>query len=681
MLEDHSASTLTFSEPSLSNSSAFSEIGTNAATQSDIKDDRASAVSASDLLSAPRDLEKGSFLKPIYFVLDNGLVFTDKLLPDPMSPLLSDTQLFSKDYYINLHSEVSSFNTYNHLGARIPLKHSNIKVNRFRELLPDDYDDKVILQYIEYGFPLGLQADFILQPVLKNHSSAYDYFSHVDKFVKNELEKGGMTGPFITSPFKNIMISPLMTSPKKPNSRRTVFDASFSDFSLNVNTPDKLYLEEEYLFTFPKLDDFSQLILKYGSGCFLWKRDLSRFFLQLPLDPSDYDKTGCIWRGQLLFFTSYVWGTRHAGMNGQRVTNAVSTIHRSLGLSDYCNHKSKGCDPNCTHLTDSTLTDSSNCDPFNTLNYSDDFAGVQGSLERATLSFNTMGTLLSELGLTEAIDKAVSPCQVLTYLGIEFDTIALEMRINDDKCQELRFELEKWSKKTVATKSDLQSILGKLLWVSRAIKFSRCFVLRIIAELKKLKFQTQKITLSPEIRKDFLWWEKFMMVFNGVHLLVPNIPSVQISGDACPMGYGVWNPDTREYFSSKFPLFLQDPKIPIHIKEFICVIMAVKQWGPQWAGKQVVIFSDNDSVCDVISYSKPKDPGMQMYLREFLFWVCRYNFHPIVSKISTKDNDIADFLSRNYFESDANSFFARENFPTQTKLFLTDSDFTLQADW
>ena len=394
------------------------------------------------------------------------------------------------------------------------------------------------------------------------------------------------------------MISPHMTSPKKPNSRRTVFDASFSDFSLNVNTPDKLYLDEEYLFTFPKLDDFSQLILKYGSGCFLWKRDLSRFFLQLPLDPSDYDKTGCIWRGQLLFFTSYVWGTRHAGMNGQRVTNAVSTIHRSLGLSNYCNHKSKGCDPNCTHLTDSTLTDSSNCDPFNTLNYSDDFAGVQGSLERATLSFNTMGTLLSELGLTEAIDKAVSPCQVLTYLGIEFDTIALEMRINDDKCQELRFELEKWSKKTVTT-------------------------------------------------------------------------------DACPMGYGVWNPDTREYFSSKFPLFLQDPKIPIHIKEFICVIMAVKQWGPQWAGKQVVIFSDNDSVCDVISYLKPKDPGMQMYLREFLFWVCRYNFHPIVSKISTKDNDIADFLSRNYFESDANSFFARENFPAQTKLFLTDSDLTL----
>ena len=192
---------------------------------------------------------------------------------------------------------------------------------------------RVIFQYLEFRFPLGSQEDYILKPVLKNHSSSYEYFKHVDKFIKNELEKGGITGPFKTSPFMNIMTSPLMTSPKKPSSRRTVFDASFSDYSLNLNTPDKLYLGEDYEFSFPKLDDFAALIVKYGKGCYLWKRDLSRFFLQLPLDPLDYDKVGFIWRGQLLLFTSYVWGTRHAGMNGQRVTNAVSCIHRSLGLS------------------------------------------------------------------------------------------------------------------------------------------------------------------------------------------------------------------------------------------------------------------------------------------------------------------------------------------------------------
>ena len=396
---------------------------------------------------------------------------------------------------------------------------------------------------MEYGFPLGLQEDFLLKPVMKNHSSSYEFYSYVDKFIKNELEKGGMTGPFSTSPFSNIMISPLMTSPKKPDSRRTVFDASFSDFSLNLNTPEKLYLDEQFEFTFPKLDDFGQLIIQYGHGCYLWKRDLSRFFLQLPLDPLDYDKLGCIWRGQLLLFTAYVWGTRHAGMNGHRVTNCVSAIHRSLGSENYCSHKSDGCDSNCPH----SLTDSITLSPFNTLNYSDDFAGVEGNLNRANISFSVMGSLLTELGLTESTDKAVSPCQRLTYLGIEFDTCSMEMRINESKCTELQSDLKTWTRKTVATKTELQTILVKLLWVSRAVKFSRCFVLRIIAEVKKLKFQSQEITLSNDVKKDFLWWQLFMSHFNGVHLLIVSETPEQISGDACPMGYGSWNPNTCEF--------------------------------------------------------------------------------------------------------------------------------------
>ena len=97
--------------------------------------------------------------------------------------------------------------------------------------------------------------------------------------------------------------------------------------------------------------------------------------------------------------------------------------------------------------------------------------------------------------------------------------------------------------------------------------------------------------------------------------------------------------------------------------------------------KNVQIFCDNDAVCDVIFYLKPKDVKMQLYLREFLYWVCKFNFNPIVSKIASKENDIADFLSRNFLQSDADLLFARESLPCQTKLHLSDIDFCLQADW
>ena len=298
----------------------------------------------------------------------------------------------------------------------------------------------------------------------------------------------------------------------------------------------------------------------------------------------------------MFHFTSFVWGCRHAGLNGQRVSNAVSHIHRTLGVR---NHDTS----------------------FNILNYSDDYAGCEVTFDSAELSFSSLSTLLSELGLQESVDKAVAPSTTMTYLGVEFDSVKMEMRIGDEKCLDLRSELSSGSQRTVATKQEIQSILGKLMWVSRAVKHSRSFVNRIISEVKKLQSQKQKTTLSLEIRKDFLWWFHFLNIFNGKELIISHEISVNVAGDACVMGLGSWNVENSEYFSGYFPRHLQDPQIPIHVKEFICLIVSVKIWGEKWAGKRVRIFCDNDAVCDVIAYSKPKDPKMQSLLRKFLFFV------------------------------------------------------------
>ena len=64
----------------------------------------------------------------------------------------------------------------------------------------------------------------------------------------------------------------------------------------------------------------------------MWKRDLSRFFMQLPLDPVEYSKVGVVWRGLFFFFVCLAFGLRHSGLNGQRVTYAVAWILRQLGL-------------------------------------------------------------------------------------------------------------------------------------------------------------------------------------------------------------------------------------------------------------------------------------------------------------------------------------------------------------
>ena len=94
-----------------------------------------------------------------------------------------------------------------------------------------------------------------------------------------------------------------------------------------------------------------------------------------------------------------------------------------------------------------------------------------------------------------------------------------------------------------------------------------------------------------------------------------------------------------------------------------------------------MIFCDNDAVCDTIHHKKPKDQTMQQLLREFLYWVCRYNFTPVVEKIGTKDNFVADFISRNTISSDIASFFESHGYPTQTKVEIPNDWFNYHADW
>ena len=172
-----------------------------------------------------------------------------------------------------------------------------------------------------------------------------------------------------------------------------------------------------------------------------------------------------------------------------------------------------------------------------------------------------------------------------------------------------------------------------------------------------------------------------MRVFHGVQLIVDNSVSFSVAGDASVVGLGCFNFSQNSYFSRRFPVNLQDSSIPIHLKEFLCVIISVKVWGQYWTGKTVEIFSDNDSVCDVITNMKPKDPKMQAYLREFLYWICKFNFKPVVSKIGTKQNNVTNFLLRNFSESDASTFFHKENLPSAKSVHIPDSAFEFIADW
>ena len=599
------------------------------------------------------DIEDVRSLRAWPVKLPDGQEFTDKVLPPPSADVCHNLD-FPPEYFLDLHNRVRLGGTYNFAGARIPLQHSGINVAKFRDMLKD-YEDIGILQFLEFGFPIGLAQDFKLQPCTQNHSSSYEYFTYLDEFMKKEIELKSMTGPLVTPPFPATMVSPLMTAPKKPGSRRPVFDGTYGDFSLNNNTPEKEYLGELCSFSFPTVLDLAELVIKLGPGCLLWKRDLSRWYMQLSVDPGDYDKLAVIWRGCWFVFLSFIWGCRHAGFNAQRVSTAILHILRLISLNKFD-------------------------EAYNALVYIDDFAGAEHG-ERAWEAFHDLGLLLDHLGVAESKKKALSPSTRMLFLGVEFDTLRMCMQVGEDKRVEVKATIDIWYRRTVATKRELQSLQGQLMWVSKVVRFSRCFVTRIIAEQKSLQSQKQKKSLSHDLKKDLLWWKLFLDVFNGVELLVPQTVACNILGDATLTGAGAWDEAAGVFWSRKFPRLMQSAEVPIHLKEFLTLIISVRIWGHRWAGLRVALHCDNSAVVQTINYQKPKDPLMQQCLREFLYHVTTLKFEPVMVRIPTNDNDMAVFISRNHSEEDILMKFADHGVKKMECVMVPEELFSFTADW
>jgi hypothetical protein len=229
--------------------------------------------------------------------------------------------------------------------------------------------------------------------------------------------------------------------------------------------------------------------------------------------------------------------------------------------------------------------------------------------------------------------------------------------------------------------------------VSRVVRHSRTFMNRLLTQLRDMngKPENMKVKLSEECRKDLLWWRTFLKEYNGI-TMIENEDAIQLSleqlldkpfticvGDATLTGGGAWH--GKSYWSRQLPHSLRDHKIPVHIKEFLVVIVSTKLWGGQWSGKVVQIFCDNDAVCDVINGERPTDPKMLSLLREFKFLVCKFCFHPTLRKISTTDNFIADHISRRHDDDAAQAIFSTNSLGHMTLIAADDRLFDLTNPW
>ena len=515
-----------------------------------------------------------------------------------------------------IHKMVKDSGYHNFEKCKIPLQ-TNLNIAKWEEYLSQySYCDKIVVQYLAFGWPLNFVSETPPRSELRNHKGARDFSAFVDGYLKREVKNGRILGPFIRPPFENFAVSPLNTVPKSDSDeRRVIVDLSWPiGSSVNDGIDGELYLGEPSDLHFPTIDDIVTLIHQAGAGCFIYKRDLKTAYRQFPVDPGDWQYLGYFWNGRYYFDTTLCMGQKTSALGCQRSTRAVVFIHTCRGYS-------------CTV-------------------YLDDFIGIE-PISRAWASYYDLLKLMVELGLRENAVKAHPPSQRQVCLGILFDTVNMTISVTDERLTEIRELLAVWSDKSVASKREIQALLGKLMFVSKCVRQSRIFVNRILTVLRSLKRDFYKYKLSIDFKRDLVWWRTFISVYNGVSILPGDrwsAPDAVLATDACLTGCGAIC--GKSYFHSEFPEVIKLQELHIHNLELLTVVVALRLWHNELAGNRVLIYCDNSPSVFALNSGRTSDSFSASCLRELWFWCCMSQVEIRAVHLPGRENRLPDFLSR-----------------------------------
>ena len=444
-----------------------------------------------------------------------------------------------------------------------------------------------------------------------------NYKSSTDPSVSNKVEKAILNelelGHYVIVNEKPPVVSALGAVPK-PDSEDVclIHDCSmpkgegFNSYS-KVNS-----------FKFQTLDDAIKLL---KPGYFMSKIDLKSTYRSVPIHPSNYAGTGLKWRfkGGKVKFTYFVdtrlpFGGKRSPEILNRLTQAVRGIMAKKGFEAI-------------------------------VVYLDDVLVIGESMEACQAAFDSLLSLLQNLGFRINWQKVVYPTQRLVFLGVLLDTVQCSMSLPEIKLMALKSYLLEFSLRHRASKRQLQVLAGKLNWACRVVYGGWTFLRRILDLMNRLNSPNAKLRLNAEFYADLSWWISFLALFNGKCLFLDRIPTTDVQADACAFGAGAFFRGDWAYHS----FVMDNPAVrDLHInyKEVLAVVLAAKQWRSKWCNQHVIIYSDSTTAVGIINKGTCRNPIIMHYLRE-LFWLSAiYNFGITASHIPGIENAIADAISR-----------------------------------
>lgn len=343
---------------------------------------------------------------------------------------------------------------------------------------PDRAFAHYVCQGLQFGFRIGFNSSTCRKSATANMGSTSPQPTVLSEYITKELVLGRMLGPLELATRPHVHVSGFGVIFKGHNTGKwkLITDLCYpKGRSVNDGIDPGLCS-----LLYSTVDEVAELVARLGQGT---KVDIKSAYRLIPVHPDDRSLLAVQWEGQIYIDLMLPFGLRSAPKIFNAVADALNWYLHQSGI------------PLIRHFLDDFI-----------------IVAPPGS-QQCQEAMSILDRTCCELGVPIADHKREGPSTCLTYLGIEVNTLAGQLRLPSDKLCRVRTLLQEWGGRRTCLWKELESLISLHNHACKVVQSGCAFLRRRIDLLHAVNRPHNSplpICLNQEFKADLAWWHSFL---------------------------------------------------------------------------------------------------------------------------------------------------------------------------